>query len=179
MDRPSIAAGAAGTPAAILPVVGPEPAPISLHINGSIETLALAPHITLAQVLRDLLGLTGTKIGCDRGTCSACTVWLDGNPVASCMILAVDIAGRSITTIEGLADGGTLHRVQAAFIEHDAMQCGFCTPGMAMSCAALVEHNSHPSPDDVRAAISGHLCRCGTYQKVVEATLAAAEERKV
>jgi aerobic-type carbon monoxide dehydrogenase small subunit (CoxS/CutS family) len=94
------------------------------------------------------------------------------------MILAVDIAGRSVTTIEGLADGDKLHRVQAAFIEHDAMQCGFCTPGMVMSCAALVDHNPSASADDVKAAISGHLCRCGAYQKVVEATLAAAQQRK-
>jgi aerobic-type carbon monoxide dehydrogenase small subunit (CoxS/CutS family) len=162
----------------VSPVVGPNTAPISLHINGSLRTLAMAPHVTLAEVLRDVLGLTGTKISCDRGACSACTVWLDGVAVASCMILAVDIAGRSVTTIEGLADGDKLHRVQAAFVEHDAMQCGFCTPGMVMSCAALVDHNPSASADDVKAAISGHLCRCGAYQKVVEATLAAAQQRK-
>lgn len=178
LDSPLVAGKAADAQAAVFPVVGPEPASVSLQINGSIQTLAVAPHRTLAEVLRDLLGLTGTKIGCDRGACSACTVWLDGTPVASCMILAIDVAGRPVTTIEGLAEGDNLHRVQAAFIEHDAMQCGYCTPGMVMSCAALVEHSPRPSPDDVKAAISGHLCRCGAYQKVVEATLAAAEERK-
>ncbi len=178
LDGPSVIEKPADAQAAMLPVVGPEPALLPLHINGSTQTLTVAPHMTLAEVLRDLLGLTGTKIACDRGACSSCTVWLDGTPVASCMILAVDVAGRPITTIEGLADGGKLHRVQAAFIEHDAIQCGFCTPGMVMSCAALVEHNPQPSSDDVKAAISGHLCRCGAYQKVVEATLAAVQGRR-
>jgi len=178
LDGPLVAAKPADAQAAVLRVVGPEPALLPLHVNGSIQTLAVAPHMTLAEVLRDLIGLTGTKVACDRGACSACTVWLDGTPVASCMILAVDVAGRPITTIEGLAEGDKLHRVQAAFIEHDAMQCGFCTPGMVMSCAALVEHNPHPSSDDVKAAISGHLCRCGAYQKVVEATLAAVPGRR-
>jgi hypothetical protein len=108
LERPLVAAKPAGGPAAILPVVGPEPAPISLRINGLPQTLVAAPHITLAEVLRDLLSLTGSKIACDRGACSACTVWLDGAPVASCMILAVDAAGRSVTTIEGLAVGDNL-----------------------------------------------------------------------
>jgi aerobic-type carbon monoxide dehydrogenase small subunit (CoxS/CutS family) len=178
LDSPLVAGKPAGAQAAVLPVVGPELAQISLRINGSIQTLAVAPNMTLAEVLRDLLDLTGTKIACNRGACSACTVWLDGAPVDSCMMLAVDVGDRSVTTIEGLAEGDKLHRVQAAFIEHDAMQCGFCTPGMVMSCAALVEHNPHPSEDDVKAAISGHFCRCGAYQKVVEATLAAAQKRK-
>jgi len=177
LDRPLVAARPAGAQAAVLPVVGPEPAPISLRINGLTQTLAVAPQMTLAEVLRDVLGFTGTKIACDRGSCSACTVWLDGTPVASCMMLSVDVGDRSVTTIEGLG-GDNLHCVQAAFIEHDAMQCGFCTPGMVMSCAALLEHNPRPSPDDVKAAISGHLCRCGAYQNVVEATLAAAQQRK-
>ncbi len=164
--------------AGVSAVVGPEPTPVSLHINGSIQSVAVAPHTTLAEALRDFLGLTGTKIACDRGACSACTVWLEGTPVASCMILAIEVAGRPVTTIEGLAEGDKLHPVQAAFIEHDAMQCGFCTPGIIMSCAALIEHNPRPSPDDVKAAIGGHLCRCGAYQKVVEATLAAVQERE-
>jgi len=160
------------------PVIGPDPVPARLRVNGVLRGLAVPPQMTLAEVLRGPLGLTGTKIACNRGACSACTVWLDGAPVASCMILAVDIGDRSITTIEGLADGDRLHPMQAAFIEHDAMQCGFCTPGLVMSCAALIERNPDPSPEDVKTAISGHLCRCGTYQNVIAATMAAAKVRK-
>jgi carbon-monoxide dehydrogenase small subunit/xanthine dehydrogenase YagT iron-sulfur-binding subunit len=149
-----------------------------LRINGAIRTLALPPHTTLAETLRGPLGLTGTKIACNRGACSACTVWLDGIPVASCMVLTLDVGERAVTTIEGLADGDRLHPVQSAFIAHDAMQCGFCTPGLVMSCAALVARNPDPSREEVKAAISGHLCRCGTYQHVVDATMAAAQDRK-
>jgi carbon-monoxide dehydrogenase small subunit/xanthine dehydrogenase YagT iron-sulfur-binding subunit len=131
--------------------------------------------MTLAEVLRGPLGLTGTKIACNRGACSACTVWLNGAPVCACMMLAIDVGERRITTIEGLAQGDTLHPVQQAFIDHDALQCGFCTPGMVMSCAALLEHNAEPSVEDIRAAISGHICRCGTYPHVIAATLDAAK----
>jgi carbon-monoxide dehydrogenase small subunit/xanthine dehydrogenase YagT iron-sulfur-binding subunit len=140
--------------------------------------LQVEPRTTLAEALRGPLNLTGTKIACNRGACSACTVWLDGATVSSCMLLAIDVGARSVTTIEGLAKDGQLHPVQAAFIEHDAVQCGFCTPGMVMSCAALLERLPHPSAADVRAAISGHLCRCGTYPHVIAATLAAAAPRK-
>jgi carbon-monoxide dehydrogenase small subunit/xanthine dehydrogenase YagT iron-sulfur-binding subunit len=156
-------------------VLGPDAIILALHVNGRTVRVAADPGTTLVQVLRDQLGLTGTKIGCDRGACAACTVWLDGEVASSCMTLAFDARGRSITTIEGLADGETLHPVQQAFIEHDAMQCGFCTPGMVMSCAALVNRNPHCTLDDVKAALSGHLCRCGTYPNVFKATLAAAE----
>ncbi|MGP0092407.1 MAG: (2Fe-2S)-binding protein [Xanthobacteraceae bacterium] len=159
-------------------IIGPDPVPVPLRINGVVRTIVIPPHTTLAEALRGPLDLTGTKIGCDRGACSACTVWLDGSPVASCMILAIDVGDRSVMTIEGLADGDKLHPVQAAFMEHDAMQCGFCTPGMVMSCAALLAHNPHPSLEEVKAATSGHLCRCGTYPKVFAATLAAAEANK-
>ena len=158
--------------------VGPGVVPISLRINGAVRTIGIPPHTTLADALRGPLDLTGTKIGCDRGACSACTVWLDGAPIASCMTLAIDVGERSVTTIEGLADGDKLHPVQAAFIAHDAVQCGFCTPGMVMSCAALIARNPHPSLEDVKAATSGHLCRCGTYPHVFAATLAAAEANK-
>jgi xanthine dehydrogenase YagT iron-sulfur-binding subunit len=160
------------------PVIGPDAVPATLRINGVVQSLVVPLQMTLAEALRGPIGLTGTKIACNRGACSACTVWLDGAPVASCMILAVDVGDRSITTIEGLADGEQLHPMQTAFIEHDAMQCGFCTPGLVMSCAALVKGNPDPSPEDVKTAISGHLCRCGTYQNVIAATLAAAKARK-
>jgi xanthine dehydrogenase YagT iron-sulfur-binding subunit len=159
-------------------VIGPDVVPLTLRINGAARTISVPPHTTLAEALRGPLDLTGTKIGCDRGACSACTVWLDGTPVASCMVLAIDVGERPVTTIEGLADGNKLHPVQASFIEHDAVQCGFCTPGMVMSCAALLARNPNPSLDDVKAATSGHLCRCGTYPHVFAATLAAAKANK-
>jgi aerobic-type carbon monoxide dehydrogenase small subunit (CoxS/CutS family) len=157
-----------------LSIAGPGPVPLELTVNGELRTLHVAPATTLAEALRGPLDLTGTKIACNRGACSACTVWLDGTTVCACMMLAVEVGSRKVTTIEGLARDGVLHPVQAAFIEHDALQCGFCTPGMVMSCAALVERTARPGADDVRDAISGHLCRCGTYPHVVEATLAAA-----
>lgn len=160
------------------PVVGPTAVPITLTVNGVARALQVEPRTTLAEALRGPLDLTGTKIACNRGACSACTVWLDGVTVCSCMMLAIEVGARKVTTIEGLARGDTLHAVQAAFIEHDAMQCGFCTPGMAMSCAALLEHTPHPSADEVMTAISGHFCRCGTYPHVVAATLAAAARAK-
>lgn len=159
-------------------VVGPDAITLTLQVNGRAMTVVADPGATLVQVLRDTLGLTGTKIGCDRGACSACTVWLDGEVASSCMTLVLDARHRRITTIEGLADGDTLHPVQRAFVEHDAMQCGFCTPGMVMSCAALVERNPDCTLDDVKAAVSGHLCRCGTYPNVFAATLAAARAKK-
>jgi aerobic-type carbon monoxide dehydrogenase small subunit (CoxS/CutS family) len=155
-------------------IVGPDATPMALRVNGVIQTVTVEPRATLAEALRGPLGLTGVKIGCDRGACSACTVLIDGAPVASCSILAIDVGDRAITTIEGLARDGALHPVQEAFIAHDALQCGYCTPGLALSCAALLERIPHPSEADVKAAISGHLCRCGSYQHVIEAVLAAA-----
>ena len=155
-------------------VVGPDAVSITLQVNGETKTLRAEPRMTLAEALRGPLGLTGTKIACNRGACSACTVWLNGTPVCACMILAIDVGERRVTTIEGLSQGNTLHPVQQAFIDHDALQCGFCTPGMVMSCAALLERNADPSVEDVRTAISGHICRCGTYPHVMAATLDAA-----
>lgn len=164
--------------AAESPTLGPGPVAVTLDVNGSPQSLSIEPRTTLAEVLRGPLALTGTKIGCDRGACSACTVWLDGAPVASCMLLAIDVGDRKVTTIEGLATGEELHPVQSAFIAHDAVQCGYCTPGLVMSCAALLERTPDPSLDDIKAATSGHLCRCGTYPHVFAATLAAAAGRK-
>ena len=158
--------------------IGSDPVAIALNVNGLQRTVEIEPQSTLAEVLRGPLNLTGTKIGCDRGACSACTVWVDRVPVASCMMLAVDVGERKVVTIEGLAHGDKLHPVQSAFITHDAVQCGFCTPGLVMSCVALVENNHNPSLEDVKAAISGHLCRCGTYSHVFAATLEAAKTLK-
>jgi len=159
-------------------VFGPDAVPITLRVNGATLAVAVEPRTTLAEVLRGPLNLTGTKVACDRGACSACTVLLDGAPVASCSMLALDVGERAVTTIEGLAGAGALHPVQAAFIEHDALQCGFCTPGMVLSCAALLERNPQPTAEDVKAAISGHFCRCGSYPHVVDAVLAAAQARR-
>jgi xanthine dehydrogenase YagT iron-sulfur-binding subunit len=171
--------GLAGSSARAEPAVaGPGEVSMTLDVNGIARVVAVEPRVTLADVLRGPLGLTGTKIGCDRGACSACTVWIDGAPVASCMMLAIDVAARKVTTIEGLARGDDLHPVQSAFIAHDAVQCGFCTPGMVMSCAALLARNPDPSLDEVKNATSGHLCRCGTYPHVFAATLAAAKDGK-
>ena len=149
-----------------------------LNVNGVDRNLRIEPRVTLVEALRGPLGLTGTKIACNRGACSACTVWLDGEPHLGCMTLAIEVGRRAVTTIEGLAKGDELSPVQAAFIERDAMQCGFCTPGMTMAAAALIERNSDPTAEDVQRAIGGHLCRCGAYPHVVAATLAAAKARK-
>jgi xanthine dehydrogenase YagT iron-sulfur-binding subunit len=160
-------------------VVGPGAVPVTLNVNGQDRRVNIEPRATLAQVLRDELGMTGTKTGCDRGACSACTVWIDGTPVCSCMTLAIDVGTRKVRTIEGLAQGEQLHPLQEAFIEHDAMQCGFCTPGMLMSGASLLQRNPSPTLLDVKNAVRGNLCRCGTYPKVFEATLAAAKKMAV
>jgi aerobic-type carbon monoxide dehydrogenase small subunit (CoxS/CutS family) len=165
------------TPAAAQGVteLGPGPVPVRLRVNGKEQTVEIEPRTTLADALRINLGMTGTKVICDRGACSGCTVWLDKMPVNSCMTFAVDAVGHEVTTIEGISpERGELHPLQTAFVKHDAMQCGFCTPGMVMSCAALLEKNPHPSEQDVRHAISGNLCRCGTYAKIFAATVEAA-----
>lgn len=158
------------------PVLGPGFVPITLKVNGADKKLQVEPRTTLAEALRVKLDMTGTKVVCDRGACSACTVMVDGTPVCSCMTLAIATQGKEVRTIEGLAQGDTLHPIQEQFIACDAMQCGFCTPGMIMSCAALLERNKAPTLNDVKQAISGNLCRCGTYPKVFEATLAAAKQ---
>lgn len=159
-------------------VVGPGPTPIKLHVNGKEHGIEIEPRTTLAEALRNQLGMTGTKVICDRGSCSGCTVWLDKIPVNSCMTLAVDAVGHQVTTIEGISANGSLHPLQAAFVKHDALQCGFCTPGMVMSCAALLENNPHPTEKDVRRAIAGNLCRCGTYPRIFSATLEVAGSSK-
>src|SRR5258705_13772433 len=157
--------------------LGPGRHPLTLTVNGEKRTVQVEPRDTLAHVLRDELQLTGTKIGCDRGACGACTVMLGDTPVPSCMTFALDAVGKPITTIEGLAKGDQLAPIQAAFVAHDALQCGFCTPGMVMSCHALLLKNRSPTEDDVRKAVSGNTCRCGTYPKVFEAALPAPGTR--
>ena len=154
--------------------LGPGEVEISLRVNGVDRRISVEPRQTLASVLRDRLHLTGTKIGCDRGACGACTVMLGDAAVPSCLTFALDAVGKPVTTIEGLARGEQLAPIQAAFVAHDALQCGFCTPGMVMSCHALLQRNPNPTEDDVRQAVAGNTCRCGTYPKVFEAALAAA-----
>ena len=154
--------------------VGPGPVEVAFTLNGKATTVAVEPRVTLLDALRDRIGATGTKRVCDRGVCGACTIWLDGKVANACMILAVDAAGAQVTTIEGLASGDRLHPVQQAFCEQDALQCGFCTPGMVMSCAALLARTPKPTDDQVRAAVAGNLCRCGTYPHVLAAVRQAA-----
>lgn len=146
---------------------------IRLVVNGRRREIDVEDRWTLAEMLRDHLNLTGTKIGCDRGECGACTVLLDGAPVYACSYLAVWVADRSIETVEALAAGGRLHPLQQAFIEHDAPQCGFCTSGQLMSAKALLAVNPRPSAQDVRVALTGNLCRCSNYNHYVEAVVAA------
>jgi len=153
---------------------GPGPVKIALEVNGAPASLEIEPRVTLLDALRDHLGLTGTKRICDHGACGGCTVLLDGKPVNACMLLAVDAAGKKVTTIEGLSKNGTLHPVQKAFIKHDALQCGFCTPGMVMSSVALLDSNPHPTENQIREAVAGNLCRCGTYPHVFAAVKEAA-----
>jgi aerobic-type carbon monoxide dehydrogenase small subunit (CoxS/CutS family) len=148
---------------------------VSLTVNGTPFERDIDSRMTLAEFLREELGLTGTKVGCNRGECGGCTVILNGVPVYSCSILAVEATGGGVLTIEGLAKGGTLHPIQEAFIEHDSLQCGYCTPGMIMSVKALLDRNSLPTEEDIREAIDGNFCRCGSYPNIVKATMDAAE----
>jgi aerobic-type carbon monoxide dehydrogenase small subunit (CoxS/CutS family) len=154
---------------------GPNKVPVTLNVNGRRQTIEVEPRRTLVEALRVDLGLTGTKLVCDMGNCGACTVLVDGVAVYSCLTLAIDCAGKSISTVEGLSAGGTLDRLQQAFVEHDALQCGFCTPGQLMAAHALLRRNPHPTEDEVVAEMSGNLCRCGAYRGIVKAVLAAAE----
>jgi aerobic-type carbon monoxide dehydrogenase small subunit (CoxS/CutS family) len=155
-------------------VLGPEPLPITLQINGKPMKVQVEPRMTLLDVLRNHLPLTGSKEVCDRATCGACTVLLDDKPVYSCSMLAIEAQGRAITTIEGLAANGKLSKVQEAFIDNDALMCGYCTPGFVMSVTALLKANPHPTADEVRHACSGNLCRCGAYPRILQAALKAA-----
>lgn len=149
---------------------------IELNVNGENCQVAIEPWRTLLEVLRDTLNLTGTKEACGKGDCGACTVLLDGKAVNSCLTLAIEAQGKNIITIEGLAQDGEPHPVQQSFIDHGAIQCGFCSPGMIMAAKALLDQNANPSEDEVKEAISGNLCRCTGYTKIIEAILAAPKK---
>ena len=149
---------------------------ITLKVNGEEYELEIEQHRTLVEVLRETLGFTGTKKSCNEGECGACTVIMDGKPVASCLVLAVDCQGKEIVTIEGLAQGENLHPLLVQFVRKGGIQCGFCTPGMIMSAKALLDKNPKPNALDVRKAISGNLCRCTGYQQIVDAVMSAAAE---
>jgi carbon-monoxide dehydrogenase small subunit len=151
---------------------------IRLKINGETYEVAVEPRTILTDVIRDSLGFTGTKKACDMGNCGSCTILMDGKPVVSCLLLAMDAQGKDILTIEGLAKNGKLHPLQQAFIDHGAIQCGFCTPGMLLSAKALLDINPQPTEAEVKRAITGNLCRCTGYHKIVEAILAVAAENK-
>ncbi|NWF57561.1 MAG: (2Fe-2S)-binding protein [Syntrophaceae bacterium] len=151
--------------------------PLTLTVNGEKVDLEIPPHRTLLDLIRNELGLTGTKEGCGNGECGACTVLMDGQPVNACLVLALQAQGKEITTIEGLSRGRRLHSIQEAFISHGAIQCGFCTPGMVLSVKALLDRNPRPEEREIRKALSGNLCRCTGYQKIVEAVLSLRDSR--
>ncbi len=154
---------------------GPGKVPLRLQVNRRQYDLLVEPRRTLLDALRNHLGLTGTKKVCDRGECGACTVLVDGIPTYSCLTLAVECEGKSIQTVEGLRLPDGLHPLQRAFLEHDAFQCGFCTPGQLMSLTALFDRNPHPTADEIKNAVAGNLCRCGAYSNIVKAALSLAQ----
>src|SRR3954471_6086167 len=155
-------------------IVGPDPVPITLQVNGKPIKLQVQPRVTLLEALRNMTPLTGSKEVCDRATCGACSVFLDDKLVYSCSLLAIEAQGKKITTVEGLGEPGKLSKVQEAFVEKDALMCGYCTPGFVMSVTALLRKNPKPTEADVRHACSGNLCRCGTYPRILQAALKAA-----
>jgi xanthine dehydrogenase YagT iron-sulfur-binding subunit len=159
-------------------VVGPGAAKFTLRINGKVRAMNLEPRVTLLDALRNTLDITGAKRVCDRGTCGACTVLMDGKVVYACSTLAIDAQGREITTIEGISPNGKLTPVMQAFVDHDAQQCGFCTPGFVMAATALLKHTPNPSMADIERAMGGNLCRCGTYHGQKGAVLQAAKAMK-
>lgn len=154
---------------------GPGKVPLRLTINGEDVEVFVEPRRTLLSVLREELGMTGSKRGCGHGQCGACTVILAGETVYACLTLAIDCEGCEIRTIEGVTQGQMLHPVQEAFIEHDGYQCGFCTPGQVMSAVSLLEHNPNPTEEDVREGMSGNICRCGAYPNIIDSVLSAAQ----
>ena len=156
----------------------PAAIPITLVVNGRQHALDVRPHYTLLEALRDQMGLTGTKECCSEGECGACTVLLDGRAVTSCLVLAVEAAGAEVVTIEGLAAGGRLDRLQQSFIDAGAVQCGFCIPGMIMAAKYLLMTNPHPSVDEIQNGLAGNLCRCGGYSRIIGAVASAARSER-
>lgn len=157
-------------------VLGPDPVPITLNINGKNHNLKVEPRVTLIDALRNQLDHTGAKKVCDRATCGACTVIIDGAPVYSCTLLAIEAQGRKIETVEGISTEDSMHAVQRFFVEHDAQQCGFCTPGLVMAGKAVVDRTSRPTMADVESGLCGNICRCGTYVGVRKAVYDAARK---
>lgn len=158
--------------------VGPGPVPITLNLNGKPVKLSVEPRVTLVDALRNYLDLTGAKRVCDRGTCGACTVMMNGKTVYACTVLAIDAQGKNIQTIEGLAAPGTLHAVSQAFWDNDAQQCGYCTPGFVMACKGFLDEHPNCTEEDVKHGLGGNLCRCGTYMGIRKAALQAAKALK-
>jgi xanthine dehydrogenase YagT iron-sulfur-binding subunit len=158
-------------------VAGPGKVPVTLSVNGKKLNAQLEPRVTLLDALRDQFELTGAKRVCDRGTCGACTVLLDGKPVYSCSLLAIDVQGREITTVEGLGEPGKLHPVQQAFIDNDAQQCGFCTPGFVVATKAFLDRHPNPTPEQIKHGLGGNFCRCGTYAGIRNAVMQAAKTK--
>jgi aerobic-type carbon monoxide dehydrogenase small subunit (CoxS/CutS family) len=179
-------AGAGAAVAGLMPatptdgrtILGPQAVPLSLKVNGQVKNVTVEPRVTLLRALRNHLDLTGAKEVCDRGACGACTVLLDGQPVCSCLMLAADAEGHEITTVEGLGTPEKMNPVQAAFVEADALQCGFCTPGFVVASTALLSRTPQPTLEQVKAGLAGNVCRCGTYQRVFEAVQKAARARR-
>ena len=159
-------------------LAGPGPVPVTLRVNGQAKQLLVEPRVTLLDALRDRLDMTGAKRVCDRGTCGACTVIIDGKAMYSCTVLAIDAQGRDIQTIEGLAPADKLHPISQAFVDNDAQQCGFCTPGFVMAAKAYIDHEPNPTYEGVQKALGGNLCRCGTYIGVRHAVVEAAAKMK-
>jgi xanthine dehydrogenase YagT iron-sulfur-binding subunit len=159
-------------------VAGPGPVPVTLKVNGKEHSLTLEPRVTLLDALRDRLDYTGAKKVCDRGTCGSCTVLLDGKAVYACNVLAIEAQGKDIQTVEGLSEGGKFHPVIKAFVDNDAQQCGFCTPGFVMATKAFLDRNPDPTYEQVKAGLGGNLCRCGTYMGIRKAVRQAAKELK-
>jgi xanthine dehydrogenase YagT iron-sulfur-binding subunit len=160
-----------------VPVQGPDKVPITLNVNGKMLKAQLEPRVTLLDALRDEFELTGAKRVCDRGTCGACTVLLDGKAAYSCSVLAIDAQSRQITTVEGLGEPGRLHPVQQAFVDNDAQQCGFCTPGFVVATKAFLDQHPNPTPEQIRRGLGGNFCRCGTYAGIRAAAMQVAGKK--
>ena len=164
---------AAGVP---VKIQGPGKTPITLTINGQKHPLQLEPRVTLLDAMRDRLAITGAKRVCDRAECGACTVLVDGKLVYACSLLAIEVQGKAITTVESISEGGTLHPIQQAFVDNDASQCGFCTPGFVVATKALLDQHPNPTPEQIRRGLSGNLCRCGTYHGIRHAIAQVAQK---